>query len=192
VVKDSVSSLITISEFDFDGHAYDLTKYGIKTRATNMWNNWTTSDDIADMSEVISDVTQNLIDTSRMYQWGSSEAYPDRYVSFHDFNHIIGTIKRQAFNPKNDTIILSNVGNISQVSTDTKRVLFDILSWNRANGVFEVTEDGILTDEPKDVTFKMLVSRINENPQRYLHAIFDILCNTDILSHDNFKNLNDY
>ena len=52
------------------------------------------TDDIADMSEVISEVTQALIDTSRMYKWGSPEAFTDRYVSFNDFNYVVGLIKK--------------------------------------------------------------------------------------------------
>jgi hypothetical protein len=50
-------------------------------------------------------------------------------------------------------------------------------------------EDGSYSNYPQEATWKSLVSRINENPQRYLHAIFDILCNTNIL--DSY-NVNDY
>ena len=189
LVQDTFGSIVKVNHVAFNKHNSDLHKYEIKGRATNMWNNWTNSDDIADMAEVISDVTQALIDTSRMYKWGNNEAYPDRYVSFHDFNYVIGWIKRGAFNTASDTINISTLGGIEKTSIYTKKVLFEILSWNRANGNFQRDANGNVTTEPKEVTWKQLISRINENPQRYLHAIFDILCNTDIL--DKFT-VNDY
>lgn len=189
IVKDTVGTIINISGTNFDSHQADLHKYEIRGRATNMWNNWTTSDDIADMSEVISDVTQALIDTSRMYQWGSSEPFQDRYISFHDFNYIIGKIKKFAFDSISDTIELHTLEGINTVSINTKRTLAEILSWNRVNGYYETNAAGESTSIPKAVTWKQLIARINENPQRYLHAIFDILCNTDLLSKYDF---NDY
>lgn len=189
VVKDTFGSIVKVNDAD-NKHTHDLHKYEIKGRATNMWNNWTTSDDITSMSEVISEVTQALINTSRMYRWGSSEAYPDRYVSFHDFNYVIGLIKKQALNTVNDTIIINDLEGISDVSLDTKHVLFSISAWNRANGVYESNDSGMTI--PKAVTFKQLLSRMNENPQRYLHAIFDILCKTNLLENDQFSGLSIY
>ena len=192
IVQDTIGTIIKVNtNSNYNKHTGDLTKYEIKGRATNMWNNWTTSDDIADMSEVVSDVTQMLIETSRMYKWGSGEAYPDRYVSFNDFNYIIGKIKKWANDPKSDTIFLNNLewNQGTKPSIYTQRLLMDILNWNRLNGNLSRNPDGSLSNLPKEVTWKQLISRINENPQRYLHAIFDIMCNSDLLS--NFT-LNDY
>ena len=192
IVTDTMGSIIKVSnDSHYNRHTGDLTKYEIKGRASNMWNNWTTSDDIADMSEVISDVTQVLIETSKMYKWKSGEAYSDRYVSFNDFNHVIGKIKRWVNDPKADTIFLNNLNweDGTKPSIHTQRLMLDILSWNRLNGNMAILPDGTRSNLPKAVTFKQLISRINENPQRYFHAIFDLLCNTDILS--NFT-LNDY
>lgn len=182
IVKDLFGSIINVTGANFNSHNGDLHKYEIRGRATNMWNNWTTSDDIADMSEVISDVTQALIETSRMYQWGSDVAFTDRYVSFHDFNYVIGKIKKFAFDSVSDTLQLHNIPGIDKVSLHTKRILADILSWNRTHGNY-------VNGVPKAVTWKQLVSRINENPQRYMHAIFDIMCNTELLKNYSF---NDY
>ena len=189
LVTDSFGSIIKVSPSSFNRHDYDKHKYEIKGRATNMWSNWVDSDDIANMSEVISDVTQALIDTSKMYKWGSEEAFTDRYVSFHDFNYVIGWIKRSAFDQKNDKIVIQELDNIKNVSLDTKRILFEILSWNRTNGNYIRDErgellknsTGVVYREPRNVTWKQLLSRINENPQKYLHAVFEILCKTNIL-----------
>lgn len=192
IVQDTIGTIIKVnSDSNYNKHTGDLTKYEIKGRATNMWNNWTTSDDIADMSEVVSDVTQMLIETSRMYKWGSGEAYSDRYVSFNDFNYVVGKIKKWANDPKSDTIFLNSLewNQGTKPSIYTQRLLMDILNWNRLNGNLSRNPDGSLSNLPKEVTWKQLISRINENPQRYLHAIFDIMCNSDLLS--NFT-LNDY
>lgn len=192
IVQDTIGTIIKVNEnSNYNKHTGDLVKYEIKGRATNMWNNWTTSDDIADMSEVVSDVTQMLIETSRMYKWGSGEDYPDRYVSFNDFNYVIGKIKKWANDPKSDAIFLNSLewNEGTKPSIYTQRLMMDILNWNRLNGNLSRNPDGSLSNLPKEVTWKQLISRINENPQRYLHAIFDIMCNSDLLS--NFT-LNDY
>ena len=189
LVEDTFGSIVKVGATTFNRHDSDLHKYEIKGRATNMWNNWTTSDDIANMSEVISEVTQALIETSKMYKWKSEVPYTDRYVSFHDFNYVIGWVKRTAFNIDSEGIDISSLGDIDKVSLDTKRLLLETLAWNRDNGNVIRDSNGNPTTEPKEVTWRQLISRINENPQRYLHAIFDILCNTDIL--DKFS-VNDY
>ena len=190
IVQDTIGTVVKVGSGHFNKHTGDLTKYEIKGRATNMWNNWTTSDDIADMSEVVSDVTQMLVETSRMYKWKNEEAYPDRYLSFNDFNYAIGLVKRMAFDPHSDTLQLGpRFPGLANTSSHTKRILLEIISWNRANGNFQRNPDGSLSKTPKVPTWKQLIARVNENPQRYLHAVFDILCNTDIL--DNYS-LNDY
>ena len=192
IVSDVFGSVVKVSPDNFNGHDSDLHKYKITDRATNMWNNWGDTDDIADMADVISDVTQSLVETSRMYKWGSNEAYPDRYLSFNDFNFAIGWIKRLAHDPISDTIDLhdtTNVQNLDKLSLDTKRILFDILSWNKesgnykrdANGNILKNADGSFYEVPREVTLKQLIARVNENPQKYLHAIFDILTTTNIL-----------
>ena len=192
LIRDIIGSTVEIKDdSNYDRHTGDLTKYKIRGKATNIWSNWTNSDDITDMSEIISDVTQYLINTSRMYKWGNDEAYTDRYVSFHDFNYTIGLIKKQVFDPKSNTLALRNLEGIDKVSLHTKKLMLEMIQWNRVNetGDVIINEDGSKTVIPREVTWKQLISRINENPQKYLHAAFDILCNTNIL--DEFQ-LNTY
>ena len=180
VVVDSFGSIIKVHEQDVNGHTMDtLHKYEIKGKATNMWNTWLDSDDIADMADVISDVAQQLVETSRMYKWGDSEAYKDRYISFDDYNCVIGFIKRQAFKPFSNTISINKLPKIDRVSSYTRRILLELLHENRMNGNVEPNAEGTLV--PKAITWKQLVSQIGEKPHKYLPAIFDILCNTDIL-----------
>jgi hypothetical protein len=47
----------------------------------------------------------------------------------------------------------------------------------------------IKQDTNADITLKQILSRINEDPQKYFHVVFDLMCNTDLLNH--FK-LNDF
>ena len=195
VVSDIMGSVIKVHEQDINGHTGDNTKFEIKSKATNMWSTWLDSDDIADMADVVSDIAQYLVDTSRMYKWGSSEPYADRYVSFNDYNCVLGFIKRHAFSTLGDQIKLNELTGTSELSPYTNKVIVDILSWNRQNGYVEVNAVGESTQKAKAVTWKQLVSRMNENPQRYLHAIFDILCNTNILDKlkaDKSIEINDY
>ena len=172
IVENTVGDIIKVTE-QFDKHTGSLRKYEFTTKASNMWNNWQDSDDIASMADVISEVTQKLIETSRMYQWGVEEAYPDRYLSFHDFNYIIGKIKNTVNNVGN--VMIKDMDRQEKLSIHTKKLLLDISLDSQKN------------DNDANVTWKQLISRINENPQRYLHAIFDILCNTDILEREIFK-----
>jgi hypothetical protein len=157
-----------------------------------MWVSWTSTDDINDMADVISDVCQMLVETSKLYQWGNQQAFQDRYLTFNDFNFGIGLIKRWANDPKSKNIDLNTLqwtNKEGRGSIYTQRVLLDIMHWNRVNGNVLKNSDGSLSDIPKPATLYSLVSRINENPQRYLHAIFDIICNTNLIK--SFS-LNDY
>ena len=195
VVSDIMGSVIKVHEQDINGHTGDNTKFEIRSKATNMCSTWLDSDDIADMADVVSDVAQYLVETSRMYKWNSKEPYADRYLSFNDYNCVIGFIKRNAFSPTSDKIILNSLKGKERLSAHTNKVLMDILAWNRLNGYVELTADGRATQKAKAVTWKQLISRMNENPQKYLHAIFDILCNTDILDklkEDASVEINDY
>ena len=74
------------------------TKYEVKiNRATNMWSNGL-GDDVKDIADLISDVSQMLIQTSKKYSW-KGEAMEDQYLTFSDFNYIITKIKKFASNP---------------------------------------------------------------------------------------------
>ena len=196
IVQDQFGAIIQIAPDSMYNNDHDLHKYTLTKKASNMYNNWTDSDDIADMTEVISEVTQALIDTSRMYKWGSPEAFTDRYVSFNDFNYVVGLIKKQINYPSSDLIFINSLSGLENISLHTRKVLYDIVAWNRENQNWEISSDGKeIVGTPKQVTWKQLISRINENPQQYMHAIFDILCNTNILNQNAFNNgkkLNDY
>ena len=182
IVEDIMGSVINItSKQHYNKHTGNLSKYEIKNRASNMWKSWTSTDDIGDMSEVISDVCQMLVETSKMYSWKNEVAYEDRYLSFNDFNHAIGLIKKWANDPISGTILLSDLKWENPASIYTTRISLDIIRRNKELGIYQLNANGESTGIPEAPTLKTLISRINENPQRYLHAIFDIICNTDLI-----------
>ena len=68
-----------------------------------------------------------LVETSRMYKWKNEEAYPDRYLSFNDFNYAIGLAKRMAFDPHSDSLQLGpRFPGLANTSSHTKRILLEM------------------------------------------------------------------
>ena len=125
-----------------------------------------------------------------MYKWGNAEAYPDRYLSFTDFNHVIGKIKNFINEVKVDSILLEKLNwGENTPSLDTRHVFAEIKRSNIENGRVLLNSDGSKSNTPEAITLKQLLSRLNENPQKYWHAVFDLLCNTDLI---NEFSLNDF
>lgn len=181
IIKDNFSTIVIVSPKYMNTHIMDDQKYKINTKASNMWETWTTSDDIEHMSDVISDITQLILDTRKRYDWGSNQPYSDQNVSFNDFMYTIGIIKKLINNKETKNIGISNDPElISNLSFDSQILIEDILSDNKEklNG--------------KAVTFDQILARISENPQRVFHAIFDLLCNTDILDTLNDEQIGKY
>jgi hypothetical protein len=177
-----MGSVINItSRQHYNKHTGNLTKYEIKNRASNMWHNWTSTDDIGDMSEVISDVCQILVETSKMYSWKNEEAFEDRYLSFSDFNYAIGLVKKLASKTFSKNIKLDTIRWDRPMSVYTSRIFMSIITENAQNKIYGVNAAGQSNGIPEAPTLKSLISRLNENPQRYLHAIFDVMCNSNII-----------
>jgi len=58
-----------------------------------MWSNGF-GDDVANVADIVSSVTQLLIAQSKMYTFKNNEPMEDSYLSFSDFNAVIGKIKK--------------------------------------------------------------------------------------------------
>ena len=149
-------------------------------KATNMWGNGF-GDDVENIADVISDVTQKLIGTSRKYSWKGGPM-KDQYLTFQEFNHIVTKIKKLHRDPISKTIVFdksfwdSGDNSLDNISSTTKKSL-DTLHQIK-------TEQGYSNPNP---TFEDLLSFISDNPQRHLHSIWDLLCNTDLV--DRFTNI---
>lgn len=149
-------------------------------KATNMWS-FGFGDDVEDVGDLISDITKQLVESSKRYSWKVNVPKQDSYLSFKDFNYIIGKVKDLAFtlHGKSD-IELEYYINGKDISTNAKL-------WNLSRTTQEVYENfkefnKSIGKENEPVTLGQLIAFASENPMRSLHAIFDILCNTDILT----------
>ena len=150
-------------------------------KATNMWS-FGFGDDVEDVGDLISDITKLLVESSKRYSWKVNVPNQDSYLSFKDFNYIIGKVKNLAFTLRgksdidleyyiNGKNIITNE-NVYNLSGTTRGVYKNFKEFNKSIGKKE--------NEP--VTLGQLIAFASENPMRSLHAIFDILCNTDILT----------
>lgn len=149
-------------------------------KATNMWS-FGFGDDVEDVGDLISDITKQLVESSKRYSWKVNVPKQDSYLSFKDFNYIIGKVKDLAFTLHgksdieleyyiNGKDILTNE-NLYNLSRTTQGVYKNFKEFNKSIG-----------KENESVTLGQLIAFASENPMRSLHAIFDILCNTDILT----------
>ena len=149
-------------------------------KATNMWS-FGFGDDVEDVGDLISDITKQLVESSKRYSWKVNVPNQDSYLSFKDFNYIIGKVKNLAFTLRgksdikldyyiNGKDIITNK-NVYNLSGTTRGVYENFKEFNKSIG-----------KENEPVTLGQLIAFASENPMRSLHAIFDILCNTDILT----------
>lgn len=149
-------------------------------KATNMWS-FGFGDDVEDVGDLISDITKLLVESSKRYSWKVNVPNQDSYLSFKDFNYIIGKVKNLAFTLHgksdieldyyiNGKDIITNE-NVYNLSGTTRGVYENFKEFNKSIG-----------KENEPVTLGQLIAFASENPMRSLHAIFDILCNTDILT----------
>ena len=149
-------------------------------KATNMWS-FGFGDDVEDVGDLISDITKLLVESSKRYSWKVNVPNQDSYLSFKDFNYIIGKVKNLAFTLRgksdidleyyiNGKDIITNE-NVYNLSGTTRGVYENFKEFNKSIG-----------KENEPVTLGQLIAFASENPMRSLHAIFDILCNTDILT----------
>ena len=149
-------------------------------KATNMWS-FGFGDDVEDVGDLISDITKLLVESSKRYSWKVNVPNQDSYLSFKDFNYIIGKVKNLAFtlHGKSD-IDLEYYINGKNIITDKN--LYNLSGTTR--GVYENFKEfnKSIGKEDEHVTLGQLIAFASENPMRSLHAIFDILCNTDILT----------
>lgn len=149
-------------------------------KATNMWS-FGFGDDVEDVGDLISDITKQLVESSKRYSWKADVPKQDSYLSFKDFNYIIGKVKDLVFTLKGKSDIeLEYYINGVNIITNEK-------VWNLSRTTQEVYENfkefnKSIGKENEPVTLGQLIAFSSENPMRSLHAIFDILCNTDILT----------
>lgn len=151
-------------------------------KATNMWS-FGLGDENADIADIVSDVTQLLIGSSRLYHW-KGMAKPDAYLHFSDFNYIIGKIKALVFSPEAKNIVIDlDTTEIDPMTFEEKSLFSNLsdISKSVIRQIEVIHKENGETEQNGKVTLAQLISYVSENPQRVWHAISEILCETDIL-----------
>ena len=132
-------------------------KYQISDKTAKLATTWRVSENIF-VEEEADAITKLAINTSPLYNWGSTVPKEGYFLNFSNFQHIIAKIKDLTYNADTDNIIFNKA-----------------FSRNYKDLYKEIPE------EIRDKSLRTLINVIRRNPRKYLHSIFNILSN------DNFK-----
>lgn len=132
-------------------------KYQISDKTAKLATTWRVSENIFVEDEADA-ITKLAINTSPLYNWGSTVPKEGYFLNFSNFQHIIAKIKDLTYN------------------TETDKIIFDKNFGKNYKDLYKE-----IPQELKDKSLRSLISVVRRNPRKYLHSIFDILSN------DNFK-----
>ena len=132
-------------------------KYQISDKTAKLATTWRVSENIF-VEEEADAITKLAINTSPLYNWGSTVPKEGYFLNFSNFQHIIAKIKDLTYNADTDNII-----------------------FNKAFGRNYKDLYKEIPEEIRDKPLRTLINVIRRNPRKYLHSIFNILSN------DNFK-----
>lgn len=162
---------IRIKTFNkFDGED----NYMVSDKTAQIYTTWRRNEDIDPASEADT-ITKVAINTTRIYSWQTGEPISGKFLSFQDFEYMIGKIKKIAFNQ------------------DAQKLLFDNRFW-RTNNISRT-----LSKETKEYltnkTLSEAISMANDNARLYYPMIFELFTNQDfynltktsIMSKQSFK-----
>ena len=132
-------------------------KYQISDKTAKLATTWRVSENIF-VEEEADAITKLAINTSPLYNWGSTVPKEGYFLNFSNFQHIIAKIKDLTYNTGTNNIIFNK--NFNRNYKDLYKEL---------------------PEEIRDKSLRTLINVIRRNPKKYLHSIFNILSN------DNFK-----
>lgn len=132
-------------------------KYQISDKTAKLATTWRVSENIFVEDEADA-ITKLAINTSPLYNWGSTVPKEGYFLNFSNFQHIIAKIKDLTYN------------------TETDKIIFDKNFGKNYKDLYKE-----IPQELKDKSLRSFISMVRRNPRKYLHSIFDILSN------DNFK-----
>ena len=162
-VKMSLGDTIIINPSTQDRYSYSI-------KGTNVNTTWRKSDDI-DLQAEINKLTQALVETSPMLQFGSLTPIEGSYIQFSDFSYMTSKIKDLVYDRVAATEFFSDTSNVH---------IFNTLTEYEKHLV-------------KHKSFRQIVSHCRLNPQKYLPLIYKILTTKNSYGHyfiDSFKNFN--
>lgn len=132
------------------------TRYSYSSKGTNINTTWRKDDNI-DLQAEINKLTQALISTSPMLQFGTTVVSENAYLQFSDFSYITAKIKDLVYNPESSTIFISQ---------DKLRYIWDALSEDEQDLV-------------RHKSLRQIISNSRYNPQKYIPLIYKILTSFD-------------
>lgn len=128
------------------------TRYEYSTKGTNVNTTWRKDDNI-DLQAEINKLTQALINTSPMIQFGTNLVSENAYLQFSDFSYITAKIKDLVYD--------------SQAAT----TFFDKEDMKYVRDNLSIDEQNLI----KNKSFRQIISNSRYNPQKYLPIIYKIL-----------------
>lgn len=128
----------------------DPRRYSYSTKGTNINTTWRKDDNI-DLQAEINKLTQALINTSPMMQFGQNQPIDGSYMQFSDFSYITTKVKDLVYNQVSSKFILDKQSAIySMLTPDEQRLV-------------------------NNKSLRQVISHSRYNPQTYLPLIFKIL-----------------
>ena len=125
-------------------------RYAYSNKGTNVNTTWRKDDNI-DLEAEVNKLTQALINTSPMFQFGSSTPISGSYMQFSDFSYITSKIKDLAFDQSASITFI-----------DKNKLLMDALTEDEQQLV-------------KFKSFRHIISSTRYNPQKYIPIVFKLL-----------------
>lgn len=130
----------------------DTNRYSYSSKGTNV-NTTYRKDDNYDLQAEINKLTQALINTSPMIQFGTYTSINGAYLQFSDFSYITSKIKDLVYDSKAASFFIDKEHN---------RALYESLS----------EDDKILVSNK---SLRQIISNIRSNPQKYIPLVYKIL-----------------
>lgn len=133
-------------------------KYQISSNTAQLATTWRTDENF-DPGKEVDAITKMLINTTPMYDW-FGDKLEHRYLTFQNYQNIIGKIKAMGTNPIAFTIVFN----------DSFKDKYKTI-WNSFSPELQRAIEG--------KRLSQVINEIRRNPRTQLHLIFEILCNPE-------------
>lgn len=160
VLQFALGDTIIINPTYFNQQVCNNTQYAF-SKSSALGDAQVFDQEITDIATQVSALPKLLIETTRRYNYGGDVPIEDAYISFNDFNRIIGKIKALAVQKVNSDVLAP--GRAAETSIESLNATTQAV-------INELKNQGITYPTLFDIANNM-----GNNPSRYLQAIFDIL-----------------
>lgn len=142
-------------------------RYEYSTKGTNINTTWRKDDNI-DLQAEVNKLTQALINTSPMMQFGSTTPISGSYMQFSDFSYMTAKIKDLVYDSTAASFFIDNKPTIFNSLTEDEKILV------------------------RNKSLRQVISNSRQNPQKYIPIIYKVLTasENDVPVIKQFKNFN--